>query len=76
MTEAKNLYDQKLGSAGWSVTSSMALQDNTAISAEKNNRSVVVGIAKSDNKVIVTITTYTNTTNDTNTSTPDDVDQE
>jgi len=64
MAEAKNLYDQELVSDGWTVTSSMALQDTIVVTATKDNRFVSVTISTIDSQVTVTITTYTNTSDD------------
>jgi hypothetical protein len=53
--EVSNTYLEKLASDGWKITGTMNFGESTSIIAEKDNRTVSVSIARSDNKTTVTV---------------------
>jgi len=55
--EAKSLYESKLSTDGWTITTNASFATSTSIAAEKGNRNAFVTVTDVDGTVSVGITT-------------------
>lgn len=57
LSEAAEIYQEKLKADGWVVTGNMSFGDTTSVITEKNGRTATVMISKSNDKTTVVIST-------------------
>ncbi len=66
VTDAKTEYEREMADGGWTITTNMTYSGMVTLMAEKNNRTMSVGISEIDGKTTVNLSTATKET-DTNT---------